>query len=87
MSQQSEQVAKKGDDILACIRNSVPSRTRAIIVCLYSALVKLHLKSCIQFWIPYHKKDSKVLEQVQRREMELEKYLKHKSDESLIIRL
>ena len=77
MSWKCELAAQKANHILGCIKRSVTSRLRELILPLCTALVRLHLDQYVQFWGTQYKKDIELLGWIQRRATKIIRGLEH----------
>ena len=79
MSQQCAVATKRANSVLGCIKHSLASQFRAVVVLLYTALLWPYLEYCMGFWVPQYKKDVKLSECVQRKGTKMVKGLEGKS--------
>ena len=68
MSQHCALADQKANHMLRCIKSSVASRAKEVILPLYSAPVMFHLEYCIQMWSPQYMRHMDLLKHVHRRD-------------------
>lgn len=81
VNQQCTLASKKAKSIPGCMRQSITSRSREVILLPYSSLVRLPLKYCFQFWVSQYRRDMDIPEGDQRKANKMHKDIEHFSRE------
>lgn len=81
LSQQCALTAQKANCIFGCIKRSMARRSREVILPLYPVLVRPHQEYCIQMWRPQYRRDTDLLDFVQRRTTKMIHGMEHLSYE------
>ena len=66
---------KRATGVLGCIRRSVASRSREVILPLYSVLVRPHLEYCVHFWAFQYERDRDIVKREASRGKVLSMYI------------
>lgn len=79
VSPQPMLTAQKAEQIPGSIKRGEASRSKKVILSLYFALVRPHLKCCNLLWGPQHEKNVNIFKQFQKRTTKMICRLEHLS--------